>query len=76
MRNNSLRQQLAENNRQNARIFKKIGRFAAFEDPPVALSSTSGQYQRYRNNCDQHSEIQWLEGVVGEMRAYKDEQRG
>lgn len=70
MHNNSLRRQIAWQNRHQSRIIRKSIRFAP-EDSPAPAGHSSNTIIRVSNDCNQHSELKWLEKVVFDMKRYK-----
>lgn len=70
MHNNSLRRQIAWQNRNQSRILRKNTRFVP-EDSPTPPDHSSNTIIRVSNDCNQHSELKWLEKVVSDMKRYK-----
>lgn len=66
MRNNSLRQQLIWQNKQQTYLFKKITK-NNYDDSPSP--STNPLTVKHYN--EQHSELRWLDKIGDEVKAYR-----
>lgn len=67
MRNNSLKNTSNCHRQPQQRIAHKISKFLQEE-------SSANKYSKEINDCTQHSELKWLEKVVGEIKSYKLEE--